>query len=218
MFSLDLSDSFPVETVLSQNFIQSITIPPNVVPNLINQSEELYNGALFATNDTFYVFGGADPTQNLLASYNAISETWASVSVSGSDFLTNPRYQGQSVSDPFTGLSFYSGGTDNIYGMVKFDASNPAAVSWTNETSVSPGDGDPSPNRFLGGMVYLPKGKAGVLLLLGGYFVLLLDRIYHETTLIQIQPNVDPLEWFSFEWIDIYDIESNTWLASGVDP
>ena len=168
LYSIDLSNSFPVETLLSPTFMQNSTVPSDIVPNLNNQTEQTYNGALFATNDTFYVYGGANPAQNLLASYNTTAKTWSPVPVSGDNFLADARYKGQSVSDPASGLSFYAGGKGGIPGIVKFDASKPAAISWTNETVSSTGNGESPPNRYGGGMVYLPKGKAGVILSLGG--------------------------------------------------
>ena len=52
--------------------------------------------------------------------------------------------------------------------MIRFDASKPTAISWTNETEGAQGDGDSSPNRLGGGMVYIPKGTSGILLSMGG--------------------------------------------------
>ena len=48
-------------------------------------------------------------------------------------------------------------------GMIRFDASNPNNISWTNETLWNGSYGIQVPNLEAGNLVYLPLGDEGVL-------------------------------------------------------
>ena len=171
LFSLDLSTTFPVETLLSPDFLHNTSISLDIVPALLSQTESLWAGALFASNDSIYIYGGGDSSggsENTLASYNVTTSTWNPVAVSGGEFENDSRSFGQSVSIPASGLAFFVGGTDGVQGMLRFDESDSSRISWTNQTLSNGSRGISIPDSVAGGMVYLPVGKAGILLLLGG--------------------------------------------------
>lgn len=199
LFSLDLETSFPVEDLLSPDFLHNISIPSTVTPDIINQVESIWSGALFATNDTLYIYGGGDVDENPmhdLASYNITTNSWKQVSISGGDFEIGRRVLGQGVSDPISGLSFFTGGSNNVGGMLRLDASNPDDVTWTNQTKFSGSKGESVPEVLSGGLVYLPVGKAGILLLLGGS-----------------DANSSIFNMRSMENIAVYDIDSSAWYS-----
>lgn len=178
LFSLDLKSEFPVEDLLSTDVIHNISIPQDLVPNIKDQTLAPWSGALFSTNHSLYVygsgtsllFGGNEPdsvTQHTLASYNSSTGRWTSVSPLGGSFNGDARLWGSSTSDPLSGSSFFTGGANNVQGMLEFNASDPNNITWTNYTE-GHGLNGRSPDVIAGGMVFLPFGQAGVLLLLGG--------------------------------------------------
>ena len=105
---------------------------------------------------------------NTLASYNATAQSWSPVSLSGGNFQKDMRLFGTGVSDSVSGLSFFIGGTENVGGMLKIDLSNPAHPSWTNQSAQLHSTGAEIPQMLGAGMIYLPMGRSGVLLLMGG--------------------------------------------------
>ena len=178
VFSIDLVSQFPVEDLLSRDVYRNISIPLDIVPNIKEQAGSSSSGALFSTNDSFYIYGsgtspllgGDDPpqaTRHTVASYNMNSDAWNSVKPSGGDFNGDARLWGQTASDPVTGMSYFTGGANNVQGMLEFNASDPSHVTWANITQGN-GIDDSGPIVIAGGMVFLPFGEAGVLLLLGG--------------------------------------------------
>ena len=178
LFSLDLKSEFPVEDLISTDIVHNISIPQDLVPNIKDQTIAPWSGALFSTNRSLYVygsgtsplFGGKEPdsvTQHTLASYTSSTGQWLPVSPLGGDFNGDARLWGSSTSDPLSGASFFTGGANNVQGMLEFDASNPNNITWKNYTD-GHGLNGPSPGVIAGGMVFLPFGQAGVLLLLGG--------------------------------------------------
>ena len=78
------------------------------------------------------------------------------------------RGEGTGVSDPVSGLSFFIGGGDNVRGLLKIDLSDPAHPSWTNQSAQLFSTGAEIPQMIGASMIYLPKGRSGVLLLMGG--------------------------------------------------
>ena len=178
VFAIDLASQFPVEDLLSRDFYRNISIPPDIVPNIKDQAGSPLSGALFSTNDSFYIYGsgtsplfGADDppqvTRHTIASYNMSSNAWTSVKPSGGDFNGDARLLGQMASDAVTGMSYFTGGANNVQGMLEFNASDPGHVTWANITQGT-GIHGTDPIVIAGGMVFLPFGEAGVLLLLGG--------------------------------------------------
>lgn len=171
LFFLDLDTSFPVEVLLSSDFLHNVSVLPTTTPDIINQTESIWAGALFATNSSLYVYGGVDPNvvpTSALAAYNAATSSWEEVTISGADNGIGGGQYSQSVSDPISGLSFVTGGSSGVQGMLTFNASNPDDLTWTRHTERNETKTVSMPNVFGGGLVYLPVGKAGVLILFGG--------------------------------------------------
>ncbi|KAL8810986.1 MAG: hypothetical protein Q9200_002148 [Gallowayella weberi] len=150
----------------------------NLMPDIKYQTATFNTGALFPTNESLYVYGGgiwplsgaAEPdsaTLNTLTKYDSAQNQWSSVFVAGGDLNHDARLSGQVANDLVNGTSFFTGGADNIRGMLAFDTSDPTHVSWTNTTQEG-GISDNSPHVIGGGMVFLPIGISGALLLLGG--------------------------------------------------
>ena len=175
MYSIDLTTSFPVDTRLTPSFVRNQTIPTNLTFTYNNQSTgSVSTGALFATNDSIWVYGqGISPLNgfNTLASYNTTTQSWSTVSLSGGDFQKDTRGDGTGVSDAVSGLSFFIGGDNSVGGLLKTDLSDPAHPSWTNLSAQLHSTGAEIPQTFGAGMIYLPIGKYGVLLLMGGMVV-----------------------------------------------
>lgn len=106
------------------------------------------------------------PSSNLTA-YNATSQSWSNVTAQGGNFNFFPRNFASTAASSTSGLGlgFLSGGLEtkpnSPQGMVRFDASNPAAPSWKNETYAP---------RLVGAtMQYVRFGNKGVLVAIGGY-------------------------------------------------
>lgn len=224
-----------MEDLLSTDIVRNISIPGDVVPNIIDQAAASWSGALFPSNDSLYIygagisplFGGAKPdrqTLHTLASYDVSKDQWFSVTPVGGDFNSDARVWGAVASDPVNGTSFFTGGANNVRGMLTFDASDPDHISWTNLTQGRTIN-DQNPHVIAGGMVYLPFGNAGVLLLLGGADVRVIapDR---ESPLTIAQPTIFANQTFTPKWmrdnkwsmipmdiVHVYDIETNTWLV-----
>ena len=116
------------------------------------------------------VFAGASKPVNAghtLASYNSSTQQWKPVSLSGGDFQYGFRSFGASISDPLSGLSFFAGG-DDVDGLLKVDLSDTSNPSWTNQSTQSHSAESALTPVVGAGLTYLPIGKAGILLLIGG--------------------------------------------------
>ncbi|KAF2770196.1 hypothetical protein EJ03DRAFT_361225 [Teratosphaeria nubilosa] len=119
------------------------------------------------------------------------------------------------ASVPYSGLGFILGGNgsdgNNVGGMVRFDASDPKNLSWTNETLANGSYGIDVPNYYYGGqMVYVPAGDEGILVVFGG-----------ANISAGIEPDWGWPYYSTFALISIYDIASHTWFlqkASGDIP
>lgn len=83
-------------------------------------------------------------------------------------FQFRDRTSSQYVSVPESGLGFIYGGTDYMGGMIRFDASDPDNLSWTNETLGNGSNGLAVPNLESAAMVYIPAGDEGMLVTFGG--------------------------------------------------
>ena len=159
LYSLDLNTDLPTgPTSLSENFVNKV--PGNVLRHF---GSDYF---LLLANDSFFVYPqeGFDSVK-ALASYNACSKSWTSVPVSGDSIASQKcRNCSSPVSDPFSGLSFYAENTANV----------PAMLFFNTSTSESPTvyrrdfKGEVPPETSFGNMVYLPLGRAGVLLQIGG--------------------------------------------------
>ena len=89
------------------------------------------------------------------------------MSLSGGDFQYGFRSFGASASDPMSGLSFFVGG-DNVGGLLKVDLSDTSNPSWTNQSIQLPSADSVLTPVVGASMTYLPIGKAGILLVIGG--------------------------------------------------
>lgn len=186
------------------------------------------NGAVWPINDTLYVFGGGFETPtNTLSAYNVSTGTWKDVTVAGGDFNFAQRTAAQVATAPESGLGFIFGGnTPYMSGMIRFDASNPDNLVWTNETLSHGSKGVQVPNLVSGALVYIPAGKEGMLISFGGANVCLLSSIdscddqvlfsrlrCHE----QVTQGISPFSGWPYDadWLTIYvyDIASHTWWA-----
>lgn len=100
------------------------------------------------------------------------------MTVAGGDFNFGKRTSAQFASAPESGLGFiYGGNTPYMSGMLRFDASNPDKLSWTNETLSNGSYGAQVPNLISGALVYIPAGKEGMLISFGGANVRLISSI-----------------------------------------
>ncbi|KAL8855471.1 MAG: hypothetical protein Q9178_007882 [Gyalolechia marmorata] len=218
LFSIDLSQPFPVEDLLSADVVTNITFPSelaSVVPDIDIQAEASWSGALFPSNESFFIYGsgsgGEDPderTKHTLARYNSAKQQWSSVDLDGDDFNGDARLRGAAASDPIGGTSFFTGGENNVRGMLRFDASNPERPTWTNSTQGT-GTKDGSPHVIGGGMVYLPVGTSGALVLLGGADPL---KLAHNQTSTPSSEEDDKYTLRTMAIVHVYDIETSTWF------
>ena len=209
VFALDLASQFPVEDLLSPDFYRNISIPLDIVPNIEEQAGSLASGALFSTNDSFYIYGGGSnspqTTLHTIASYNMNSNAWNSVKPSGDDVNGDARRWGQTASDPVTGMSYFTGGANNVQGMLEFNASDPDHVTWANITRGT-GIHGTGPTVIEGGMVILPFGEAGVLLLLGG-------ANQRASSASSWSAQTSKRDMMSMNVVHVFDIDSSTWYV-----
>lgn len=203
LYSIPLNVSFPVDGPVPSNNYYEISAP----------RQWRAQGAFFQDADEtmLYSFAGfLDDRQaptNDLDSYNITSGQWSNISVSGGDFNFYTREAtSRAVSKGTSGaLGFVSGGWNNVGGMIRFDASDPANPQWRNETDNSP------PLTLEGSMEFIRLGPKGSLISFGGYDK---DNINPNLTgwLYDLRP---------MSAISVYDIDSATWYnvtASGDIP
>ncbi|KAL8835214.1 MAG: hypothetical protein Q9170_003410 [Blastenia crenularia] len=105
------------------------------------------------------------------------------------------------------GASFFTGGANNVRGVLAFDASKPTHISWKNLTQ-SGGISDNSPQVIAGGMVYLPVGKVGASLLVGGADpIVFASQTFSSTWMKDNKWSMIPMDV-----VHLYDIETNVWF------
>lgn len=172
LLSLNLTSQFPVERAIPQALLNNSTINSDFTvayESALRTSNGDATGAFWTTNDTLYVYGGgfATPT-NTLSAYNVTTGHWKEVNVTGGNLNFGNRTSSLYASVPDSGLGFIYGGTTYMGGMIRFDASNPSNLSWTNETLGSGSYGVDVPNLDSGAMVYIPAGEEGMLISFGG--------------------------------------------------
>lgn len=164
LYWLDLNTSFSLDGVISPNDLQSVTAPGD---------DWQGSGAMFTDPlmTTYYHFDGFAPVPNnaTVPSFNATTQTWKNVSVSGGSYNSVGRGGGALSATSSTsglGLSFVAGGsalaTNASLGMVVFNASNPSNLTWATKTHGTP-------HFDLGTMQYARFGNKGVLIAFGGY-------------------------------------------------
>ncbi|KAF3400580.1 Kelch repeat-containing protein [Talaromyces pinophilus] len=206
LFSLNLTSQFPVERSIPQALLNNDTIDSDIniaYESTVRISNGDATGALWNTNDTIYVFGGGfkKPT-NTLSAYNVTTNQWKEVNVTGGNFNFGNRTSSQYVSVPESSLGFIYGGTDYMGGMIRFNASDPENLSWTNETLGDGSNGIEVPNLESGAMVYIPAGDEGILITFGGG---------------NVTSGISPDSGWPYDsnWLTVYvyDIASHTWWA-----
>ncbi|KAL4791305.1 hypothetical protein BDV19DRAFT_393286 [Aspergillus venezuelensis] len=204
---LDLNSDFPVKRAIPQSLLhsesESIGRDESIAySNAADYTGRDPEGALWAINDTIYVFGGlsSSPT-NQIAAYNAESGEWQDSFVSGGELNFGRRGGATYASDFGSGLGFVVGGRlPYMGGMIRFDGSEPGNLSWTNETLGDGSFGVDVPNLHAGSTLYIPAGNQGMLISLGG----------RNLTASVGRGDDPPIE---VDWLEIfvYDIESHTW-------
>lgn len=170
MYSLDMNTNFNLGGFLSTDTIQAIEAP--------TQSNWRERGVFFYDNTSVYIMAGDGRTEypptSTIWSYNASTEMWNPRNVSGGSFNYGDRSRAWYASDPASGTSYLFGnGFDDqtVPGMIKFDSSNPQALSWINETTGDGQHGDSLLSVAEGAMSFVRLGKKGVLVGIGGYDV-----------------------------------------------
>lgn len=213
--SLDLNGQLPVENRITAGLVRNVSIP---VENAVAYSNALQSrGALWHTDDTIYSIGeDYGVATNKLSAFDISTGTFKEVTASGGKFNFGPRNGAQFVSVPEQKLGFLAGGfyfdksSWTTGGLLRFDASDPDNLSWTNETLGDGSFGAEVPNLNSGAMVYVPAGEKGVLIAFGGG---------------DVSDGISPFsgwpEDIAFTTVWVYDIASHTWWkqqASGSAP
>jgi hypothetical protein len=170
LYYMDLDSQFPVESTIPQSALHTSAISSDI--NVAHQMTEYpgSNGAMWRTNDSMYFFGGGfDTAIDTVSFYNVSSGKWKEVEVSGGKFNFGNRSTAQSVSVPELGLGFIFGGSGPyMEGMIRFDASDPNNLTWTNETLDHGSHGVNVPNLNAGTLLYIPASTEGMLISFGG--------------------------------------------------
>jgi len=210
IYWLNISNQFPVERSIPYSSLNDQAIHSTNLVAYANAMNGNNAGAMWNTNDTIYVFGGVEAPTNILSAFHMQTHRWTQVQVDGGNYNFGNRTNALFVSVPESGLSFILGGHDPqvIGGMIRFDASNPNQLSWTNETLGNGSSGIEVPDLLGGGFVYVPAGQEGVLVAFGGYNVS-----------AGIEPDWGWPYYADFSIIYVYDIVSNlalvlTWSAT----
>lgn len=189
LYAIPLNQTFDARGHLAANAYRTYPSPG---------TQQLDEGAFFTdvSADTIYSFAGLSDISSTLYSqmsaFNITSNTWSSANVAGGDF-NKGRREGALKASTADGMGFFTGGYDDIFGMVVFDSKT---MSWKNETS----------NRATslsvrGQMVSTGYGNNGTLITIGGY--------YRDTNVsTESGPN---FELRDMSTIGVYDVSSSTW-------
>ncbi|KAI9875995.1 MAG: hypothetical protein M1830_007583, partial [Pleopsidium flavum] len=208
LYALDLTSSFPVDSCIAGSSLQQSRAPADSNWNA--------TGVFFldANETLLYTFGGfqkSGPHTDALPLYNTTSQSWSTVTVPGESLNWGDRDDSMFASSLGSnqGLSFIEGGypTDiandaqnSTPGLITFNASNPANLSWYNSTESSN-----TPHTLGASMQYVRYGQSGLLVGLGGYTL----------------SGPGGFIFIKFDQIMVYDIHSSTWhtvTASGAIP
>ena len=190
LYSLAINSKTPVERTIPASFYQRYDLPGS--PNIAHDIEDTQT-VLWYDNDSLYsAFLPADTVYGEpleLSMFSTTANEWTSSGVGTTLNLSSTYHHDlngsevqlldewgwsseASVSVPEAGLSFSFGGSpssDVLPGLITFNASSPYYTWWNN---TSPGISDvPVPLVAESEMVYIPYGKEGVLLMMGGYSV-----------------------------------------------
>lgn len=169
LFTLKLNESFSVSGLITDELYSS-NLPSDV-------AWDSASGVFFYDNTTLYLYAGLpnpdESATNRLWAYNVLDSLWREVTVNGGNYQHGSRGSALYASIPGAGLSFLSGGQDgDTPGILRFNSSNPAALTWENDTSFSYNNlKSPRPLRSEGQLIFVPVGEQGVLISIGGYNV-----------------------------------------------
>ncbi|KAI2469114.1 hypothetical protein F4781DRAFT_395283 [Annulohypoxylon bovei var. microspora] len=204
LYWLPLNDTIDVSGPIDMSLLGSVNLPSNSLVNNRGGSA----GTFFYDRTSLYPYAGlvgsdADGINNALWSFNTTDDAWNLVQVQGGKISFGNNSEGVHASDPSTGTSFYTGGWTMAFnstnnGTVKFQSFNSISPQWTFETATT---GIQGPDILKGSMVYLRKGRSGVLLAFGGY-----QTAYRGTAFAEWDWDQRP-----FSDIFVYDIFSNIW-------
>ncbi|KAL4904745.1 hypothetical protein BDW74DRAFT_154510 [Aspergillus multicolor] len=218
LYRLSLNASFPVEESIPASLLQSTPIPSESIAYESAADSNGYSadGALWPFIDTVYAFGGrssltSSTAADRISRYDTSSNEWTDVSVTGGALNFGRREAASFATAPESRLGFILGGQyPYMSGMVRFDASNPNKLSWTNETLNNGSFGEEVPNLHGAAMIYIPAGSEGMLIVFGG-----------RNISVTLEENADPPIESDWQLIYLYDIASHTWYsqrASGSAP
>lgn len=166
---------------------------------------------LYASTETKYP--GVTKLGETMALYNASSQQWGSVSISGEDIKQEQDYHFDlGVSDPVSGFSFYISTYYGFQQLLKTDLSNANNLSWIVESARGRSTQFVIPRISGGRMVYLPLEKAGILLFIGGLDVS--NSGFRRSNSLYTEQQIDgPSDVIrSMDIIYVYDIDSSIWL------
>lgn len=165
-------------------------------------------GTFFYDHTMLYAYAGlvgpeADGITNELYAFNTTDNSWNLTQIEGDSLSFGSNSEGVYANDPRTATSFYTGGWTMAYngtsnGTVKFQSDNTHRPSWTFHTGFT---GFQGPDILKGAMVYVRKGRAGILVAFGGY-----QTAYQGTQI----PGW-PWDQRPFSDIFIYDIYFDSW-------
>ncbi|RWA10724.1 hypothetical protein EKO27_g4395 [Xylaria grammica] len=208
LYWLFLNNTVDVSGPINLESLGSTDLPSDSLQGGADPEVGAFAGTFFYDHTTLYPYAGlkgpeADGINNSLWAFNSTIDRWHLVQVQGGKVSFGNDREGVHASDPRTGTSFYTGGWTTAYngthnGTVKFQSFNSDSPQWTFETTT---DGIQGPDMLMGAMVYVRKGRAGILVAFGGY------QTEHE--------GVEFADWpwdrRPFSDVFIYDIFSNTW-------
>jgi hypothetical protein len=167
----------PVEAYIPLNAFQKYSLPSNAVPAIAYEDQDTQTILRYNNDSLFTYFDtGTGAPATFMSLFNTNTNSWSPANVQG-EGVDLFQYWGSeaSVSLPEIGLSFSFGGNpifpapEAHPGLVTFNASTP---SWSNYTAVPAGSSGVQPPLVAESeIVYVPYGKAGVLLMMGGYSV-----------------------------------------------
>ncbi|KAJ3568922.1 hypothetical protein NPX13_g6259 [Xylaria arbuscula] len=210
IYWIRLNETIDVTGPLDLALLGSVDLPSDSL--IGGQSPDMpggNSGTFFYDHTTLYPYAGlvgpdANGINNALWAFNTSSDSWNLTAVEGGQISFGDNCEGVYASDPRTGTSFYTGGWKLAYngtnnGTVKFRSSNSNIPVWSFETAF--GDKLQGPNILKGSMVYVRKGRQGILVAFGGYQTAtpgtqIFDSFWDQRPLSDIF---------------IYDIFSSTW-------
>lgn len=141
---------------------------------------------MFRSQDSLFTLDarGSSSIGSYLTEFDTKTSKWQVSALQGNETWDFKGMSGAShANDPSTGLSFLAGGIpldstavpdyraiqSSTKGLYAFDFSDPSTPKWSNSTNRTTSQyGAAVPTTSQGSMVYLPVGKRGVLLVIGG--------------------------------------------------